>query len=130
MRLLQKLQLKAGQKLNVLNAPPAIFKALAEDIEGIEVVEGMQGQSDAVLLFVNTMAEALDLFPSGIAAVKPDGLFWVAYPKQTSKVPTDVNRDRLWEAVADTGWRPVRMVAMDEVWSAMRFRPADKVGKS
>jgi len=36
---------------------------------------------------------------------------------------TDVNRDKLWPVLDPLGWRPVRMVAIDEVWSAMRFRP-------
>jgi hypothetical protein len=50
-------------------------------------------------------------------------LLWVAYPKGSSGVKTDVNRDRLWQALEPTGWRPVRQVALDETWSAMRFRP-------
>jgi hypothetical protein len=57
----------------------------------------------------------------------PDGLLWVAYPKGGAKIKTDVNRDRLWDALTGTGWRPVRQVALDDVWSAMRFRPADRV---
>ncbi len=60
---------------------------------------------------------------------KADGLVWIAYPKGTSKVKADVNRDSLWEAVKATGWRPVRLIALDEVWSVMRFRPEEKVGK-
>ena len=78
---------------------------------------------------VNNLEEAGRLAPAAIAAVRPDGLLWMAYPKGTSKVKTDVNRDRLWEATNPTGWRPVRQVALDDVWSAMRFRPADQVGK-
>jgi hypothetical protein len=53
----------------------------------------------------------------------------IAYPKGTSGVKTDLNRDRLAKAVAPTGWRAVRLVALDEIWSAMRFRPAERVGK-
>ena len=62
-------------------------------------------------------------------SVRPGGPLWIAYPKGTSGVKTDVNRDRLWEALRPTGWRPIRQVALDEVWSAMRFRPADEVGR-
>ncbi len=47
----------------------------------------------------------------------------MAYAKGTSKVKTDVNRDKLWQAVEPIGWQPVRQVALDEVWSAMRFKP-------
>ncbi|MFC5649655.1 hypothetical protein ACFPYJ_11085 [Paenibacillus solisilvae] len=57
-----------------------------------------------------------------------DALFWITYPKQSSKVKTDINRDRLWAMVQDkSGYRPVSNVAIDEKWSALRFRHQDKV---
>ena len=84
---------------------------------------------EGVILFVNSLAEAKDLAPGAFKAVKEDGLLWIAYPKGTSKVKTDVNRDILWEALKGTGWRPIRLIALDDVWSVMRFRPEEKVGK-
>jgi hypothetical protein len=45
------------------------------------------------------------------------------------KFQRDVNRDILWKALAPLGWRPVRMIALDENWTAMRFRSIDQVGK-
>lgn len=130
MQLFKKLQLKTGQRLDVLNAPPGVFKTLVENLPEVEVIEGLQGQPGAVLLFVNNMAEAQDLFPKAVAAIHPDALLLLAYPKQTSKIPTDVNRDLLWQALKGTGWQPIRIVALDDVWSVMRFRPDDKIGKS
>jgi hypothetical protein len=127
--LADKLQIKAGQGMVVLNAPEGYLAKLAAELEGVSVAAQPAGPSDALLLFVNSLAEAAQWFPEAIRAVKVDGLLWIAYPKGTSKVKTDVNRDRLWEATKPTGWRPVRQVALDDVWSAMRFRPADQVGK-
>jgi hypothetical protein len=82
-----------------------------------------------VLLFVNNLGEAERLAPQAMAAVAPGGLLWIAYPKGTSGVKTDVNRDRLWPVIEALGWKPVRQVAIDEVWSALRFRPACEVGR-
>jgi len=127
--LAEKLQIKAGQGIAVLNAPAGYLDKLAAELEGISVSAQTTGPSDALLLFVNSLAEAAQWVPDAIRAVKVDGLLWVAYPKGTSGVKTDVNRDRLWEATKPTGWRPVRQVALDDVWSAMRFRPAGQVGK-
>jgi hypothetical protein len=127
--LAQKLQLRSSQQLGVLNVPEGYLAKLKADLAGIPVSSPAKGKSDAVLAFVNNLAEAQKLFPRAISAVKSDGLLWIAYPKGGSKMKTDVNRDRLWEAVSKTGWRPVRLVAIDDVWSAMRFRPADLVGK-
>ncbi len=126
--LAQKLQLKSG-KLIVLNAPKGYAEQLSNELKDIDVSTRAGGQAEAVLLFVNSLAEVTKLAPKAIQAVKPDGLLWVAYAKGTSKVKTDVNRDRLWEAMQPTGWRPVRQIAIDEVWSALRFRPEEQVGK-
>ncbi len=128
MSLVQKLQLRLGQRMAVLNAPAGYLERLTAELEGITLTAQTVGEWDAVLLFVHNLAEVERLAPEGIRALKPDGLLWIAYPKGASRVGTDVNRDRLWEVVEPTGWRPVRQVALDDVWSAMRFRPAEKVG--
>ena len=121
--LVQKLQLKAGQSLKLVNPPAGYENFLAS--ETINVA----GSADAVLLFVNSLAELEQVVPPAFKSVSADALVWVAYPKGSSGVKTDVNRDKLWDALKPTGWRPVRQIAMDHVWSALRFRPAEKVGK-
>ncbi len=126
--LAQKLQIKASQRLSVMNVSTGYLVKLKLELTGITVVSGSKGKSDAVLAFVNNLAEADRFVPLAIAAVKPGGLLWIAYPKGSAKLKTDVNRDRLWQATAKTGWRPVRLVALDETWSAVRFRPAKVVG--
>jgi len=57
-------------------------------------------------------------------------LLWIAYPKQSSGIKTDVNRDILWQLSLQTGLRPVTQIAIDETWSALRFRPAERVGSA
>ena len=120
--LMVKLQLKTGMKLAVLNAPAGYAGRLAEALQGIEITAQATG-AQAVLVFVTTLDEAGKLAPEAVRAVKVDGLVWIAYPKGGSGVKTDVNRDKLWPVVQPLGWRPVRMVSIDEIWSAMRFRP-------
>jgi hypothetical protein len=59
-----------------------------------------------------------------------DGIFWMAYPKKTSKkYRSAITRDEGWEALGDAGFEVVRMVAVDEDWSAVRFRKAAFIGK-
>jgi len=62
-----------------------------------------------------------------LEAVEFDALLWICYPKGTSGVKTDVNRDILWKHLAGRGIRPVTMLAIDETWSAMRMRPVELV---
>jgi hypothetical protein len=125
-----KLQFKNVTKLAVRNAPQGYAERLAAELDGIEVVDGPDAAADALLLFVNNMAEAQAMAPAAVATVaaaQPEGVLWLAYPKGSSKgsskVKADVNRDTLWPVVQAQGWRPVRQVALDDTWSAMRFRP-------
>jgi hypothetical protein len=123
-----KFQFKQITTLAVRNAPQGYVQKLADDLEGIEIVAGPEAAAGAVLLFVNNLAEARALAPAAVAAVadaKPEGVLWLAYPKGGSGVKTDVNRDKLWPVVQAAGWRPVRQIALDDVWSAMRFRPGE-----
>jgi hypothetical protein len=123
-----KLQFKKIARLAIRNAPQGYVERLAGKLEGIEVVTGPDAVADALLLFVNNMSEAKALAPravEAVAPVKPEGILWLAYPKGGSKAKTDINRDSLWPVLQEFGWRPVRQIAIDEVWSAMRFRPGE-----
>jgi hypothetical protein len=127
--LADKLQMRPGHTLAVQNAPAGSLERLALELEGISVTAEPAAPPDGVLLFVNSLDEAERLATGAMRAVRPGGLLWIAYPKGSSGVKTDVNRDRLWEALLPTGWRPVRIVALDDVWSAVRWRPAGQVGR-
>jgi hypothetical protein len=121
----QKLNLKPGQQITVMNVPQGYLAQLTEILSPVPLRTEETQNADAVLLFVNNLAETEALSPAAIGAVKRDGLLWIAYPKGTSGVKTDVNRDKLWPIPQKLGWKPVRQVAIDETWSALRFRPAD-----
>jgi len=118
----QKLQLKSGQRLVLLNTPPDYAAQLDAVLPDAVATDTAAGATDAALLFVNQRADVERMMPEAVAAVKPGGLLWIAYPKGGAKAGTDLNRDRLWQAVQPSGWRPVRQIALDEAWSAMRFK--------
>jgi hypothetical protein len=128
--LAKKLQLKPGYQILILNAPEGYKDNLGELPEGSRVLSKPSGKVDAVQLFVQN-SEELDKFAqSAVDAVKHDGLLWVCYPKGTSKVKTDLNRDILWSKMRDQfNQRAVANVSIDDVWSAIRLRPVEKVGK-
>lgn len=125
----EKLQIKPGYRLLLLNPPTDMMKALAEQLPDNEVLTAITVPGDAVLFFSSTLAEVDSLFPHAVSSLLPGGVLWIAYPKGSAKQVTDINRDRLADAILPLGWRPVRQVALDETWSAMRFRPAEEVGK-
>jgi hypothetical protein len=79
--------------------------------------------ADAVLVFVQSREQARERAGPFVEAARRDALAWIAYPK-AGQLGTDLNRDSLWELLSELGIRPVRQVSIDDVWSALRFRPA------
>lgn len=127
--LLKKLRLSAGQKALVLNAPPGYLQSLGELPAGVTLSSQAEGTFDFVQLFIKDRAELENFGQQAFQSVTYDGLLWVCYPKQTGKIKSDLNRDSLWKLMEPTGLSPVMQIAIDETWSALRFRPAEKVGK-
>ena len=126
--LIKKLRLEANQKALVLNAPPGYLQYLGDLPAGVMLSTQPGGTFDFVQLFVKDQAELARFGPEAFQAVTYDGLLWVCYPKQTGKIKSDLNRDSLWKLMQPTGFNPVMQIAIDESWSALRFRPAEKVG--
>jgi hypothetical protein len=125
--LIKKLGLKAGHRAAVVN-PPAGYLERIGPPEGVEAATRLDGSFDFIQVFAPDRA-ALDRdIGAAHAALTPGGLLWVSYPKGSSKVPTDLSRDVFWEALGHLGLRPVTQVSVDDVWSALRFRPAAEVG--
>jgi hypothetical protein len=110
-----KLQLKPGQSVAVLNAPPGLV--LPEVVAAANA-----GDADAVVAFV-VRQDDLSSAEQAVAAAQADRLAWIGYPKG-GQLGTDLNRDRLVAALAGHGVQPVRQVSIDDTWSALRFRPA------
>ena len=126
--LLKKLQLKAGQRVAILDPPEGYEARLAGELEGVILGEA-EGTPDGVLAFVTSRAATLERAPQAFDLVAEGGLVWLLYPKGGSGIATDLNRDVLWKTLAHSGWRPVRQIALDDTWSAMRFRPEADIGR-
>ncbi len=121
--LVKKLKLKPGQRAAILGAPTGYLDQLQPLPEGVELHETLTGSFDWVQVFVRTKAELDAAVPRLLAALKPEGLLWISFPKGSSKIQTDLTRDTGWEALqaADLKW--VTLVAVDPTWSAFALRP-------
>jgi hypothetical protein len=117
MELAAKLQIKPGTVVAAVGAPDD-----GPDLAGVGA-PGRPADAGAVIAFVRSSADLPARAADAIAAARADRLAWVAYPK-AGQLGTDLNRDSLAAALTAHGIRPVRQVALDEVWSALRFRPA------
>ena len=121
--LVEKLQIKNGQRAGFLSVPDAVRPLLVGLPPDVDSCETLDGGFDLILVFVqwreSLAREALFLK----AALKPGGLLWVAYPRGKA-LPTDLKREPVWQAMAPAGFQPVAQIAIDSVWSALRFKHA------
>ena len=120
----QKLNLTTQKKVVVYNVPDS-FSAELKKLKDVEI-EREPRKPDAVqfaLAFAVGKAEVDRLSALLAGAAEGDAILWFAYPKGTSKrYKCDFNRDTGWDAMTDAGFETVRQVAIDEDWSALRFR--------
>jgi hypothetical protein len=112
-----KLQIKPGTLVAVVAAPVP-----GPGLAGLPLT-GRPAEAGAVIAFARRLADLADVVQPAIDAARQDKLAWIAYPK-AGQLGTDINRDSLARSCEDRGIRPVRQIAIDEVWSALRFRPA------
>jgi hypothetical protein len=126
----KKLGIKPGQRLLIMNAPDGYLQTLG--VDGAEVktqpdTTKPDGTFDFVQLFVKSKAEVDGQAATAIKAVKPGGLVWIAFPKKSSKIKTDISRDTGWESIHQAGWEGVTLISVDDVWSAFRIRPLSEI---
>lgn len=123
----QKLRIVGGSTVLLANAPEGYQRMLGALPDGVQIATEAAGQYDVVLLFVCDRAALERSLRQATEAVRSGGVFWIAWEKKARRGPDDLNRDSLWAAVQPSGWGPVTNVAIDEDWSALRFKPGAEV---
>ncbi len=125
-----KLNLKDQTAVVVLGAPSS-FEAELKGLAGVSVVRNAAKVKsvDFALVFVTKPSDVESALKRVVAKVEGDTVLWFAYPKGTSKrYRSTINRDTGWESLKSAGFETVRLVAIDEDWSALRFRQTRYVG--
>ncbi len=124
-----KLNLKDQREIVVLDAPE-MFEAEIKSLPGVAVRRKLSEvkSADFVLAF-GTRQKQVDDFAKAVAKkTSGDAVVWFAYPKSSSKRYTcEFNRDKGWAGLGAAGFEPVRQVAIDEDWSALRFRRVEHI---
>lgn len=120
--LLKKMNFKEGMKIQIWNAPEEMSSTFQNwEKEGLLTKKGEK--PDFMLAFVYSKEE-IDRYFEEMHALSPeDEAIWIAYPKGTSKkYRVKINRDSGWGKVGELDYEGVRQIAINEDWSALRFR--------
>ena len=120
MDLISKLQIKADMAGTVIDQPPGVALGLDHSRRRKDL--------GFVVVFAKRASDVSKKCGPALARLKEDGLAWFCYPKKSSGLFVDLSRDEGWEPLSDRGYRGVRQIAIDETWSALRFRKKDLVG--
>ena len=126
--ILEKLQLKDERNLLIQGLPSTIEKqfvklSFAKNITPLLKIKKI----DFALVFAISKSQLSDILKDVLPSMNENAKLWIAYPKVTSKIVSDLSRDCNWECVAHLGLEGVRMISLDPVWCAMRFKKAEQV---
>jgi hypothetical protein len=119
--LASKLGLKEGFAVALLGAPTGFRRRLAPMPPRISWHSELRARLDCVVLFAPDLATLEERFAPAAAALTAAGMLWVAWPKKASKVPTDLTEDRVRAHGLASGLVDVKVCAVDEVWSGLKF---------
>lgn len=121
--LVKKMKLKSGMRAAVIGAPAGYLAELDSLPADVELKTALRGSFDWIQVFVKTQAELKEVAPQSIRALKPESLIWFSFPKGTSKIQTDLTRDRGWDVLRDCDLKWVALISVNSTWSAFAMRP-------
>ncbi len=126
----KKMNYKEQKLIHSINAPESFEKELKDMMAYAAIKKQIKttDKAEFIIAFCTKQTEIDKLTPVFAKALQGDGLLWFAYPKGTSKkYKCNFNRDTGWAILGEHGFEPVRMIAIDEDWSALRFRRVEHI---
>jgi hypothetical protein len=125
--LLEKLQLNGEKNLLLQGLPLSIEKQFIKFSFSKNVTPLLKSKKiDFALIFAFSQKQLKEILREVMPALHADAKFWIAYPKASSKIASDLCRDASWDFIADFGFETVRIIAIDNLWSAVRFKKPDE----
>lgn len=123
--ILEKLNYKGQKRISIINADKDFINTISNELKDVIIDQKIDPRCpyEFIIIFVKSVAEVEQIAPVTIHNLMADGILWFCYPKKTSKkYSSDIDRDHGWKALNDSGLHGIRLVAIDEDWSALRFR--------
>ena len=117
----KKLGVKPNQRIALVNAPTDFAKVLGRLPENAAIVKRLDGPLDLILLFVDREQTLTKQFPILANKLQRNGMIWVAWPKKSSGVATDLVFEKVQHIGLDCGLVDVKICAVDDVWSGLKF---------
>ena len=126
--ILEKLQLKDEKNLLIQGLPSSVEKQFAKLSYNKNLTPLLKTRKiDFALIFAINQLQLNNILKEVFSALHSESKLWISYPKTTSKIVSDLNRDASWEILSKNEYEAVRQVTLDHVWTAMRFKKLDQI---
>jgi len=126
--ILEKLQLKDEKNLLIQGLPSSVEKQFSKLSYNKNLTPLLKTRKiDFALIFAINQLQLNNILKEEFSALHPESKLWISYPKTTSKIVSDLNRDASWEILSKNEYEAVRQVTLDHVWTAMRFKKLDQI---
>jgi hypothetical protein len=117
----RKLGIAEGMRAAVLGSPRDYGSLLGGLPDKVSVASRLEGPLDFIHCFETSETALRALFPQFRQALTPKGMVWISWPKKASKMPTDIDEAKVRSAGLEAGLVDVKVCAVDEVWSGLKF---------
>ena len=117
----QKLGIKPGFRVCLVNDPSEVRTELSEALTSCNLAHDLRSQLDFVMVFTKSRADVSRQFARLTKALAPAGMLWVSWPKKSSGVATDLDENVVREIGLSAGLVDVKVCAVTEVWSGLKF---------
>jgi len=119
--LAKKLGFKPGMDVAYPGAPSHFRDLLGELPDGVAERASVRGKLDLIVCFATRRVDLAKRAPGLMRAIAPDGMAWIAWPKKSSKVDTDITEDVIRDVVLPLGLVDVKVCAIDDTWSGLKL---------
>ncbi len=125
---MRRAKLKDEKNLLIQGLPSSVEKQFAKLSYNKNLTPLLKTRKvDFALIFAINQLQLNNILKEVFSALHPACKLWIAYPKPTSKIVSDLNRDASWEILSDNDFEAIRQVTLDHVWTAMRFTKLDQI---
>ena len=121
--LAEKLGMRPGSRVCLLHAPDTYIQTLSATLLRVSWGQALAAgeQYDFIHYFTSERQSLEALFPALKTALAPDGMLWISWPKQSAKIPTDVQEQIVRAIGLAGGLVDVKVAAIDPIWSGLKF---------